>query len=276
MIDSKTTFMGYRRENGRVGVRNHVLILPVDDLTPLFGIQMLTAGFVLWPLAQPDNGAQKGLVAGLALLAGGLALTLFIRSEEPWSPRFPQVSYVGYLVDQDTGKAWRYSPPVDKTAWTERVLGADGGKAALLSHWSWRRPQRAVAAPVVAEPSPQVTLAKQADGSLRLAVVPPPGARTMTLQVRSSVTGRATSLAGVPITLPLPPGKWVRLMWQAPGNGPDLAIRPSGPGRLDVRYSAGIERWPASVAPLPPRPADVMAWDTSDSTFVTGTRAFTW
>src|SRR5512141_1097591 len=26
-------FMGYRRENGRVGVRNHVIILPVDDLS---------------------------------------------------------------------------------------------------------------------------------------------------------------------------------------------------------------------------------------------------
>ena len=33
MISSKTTFLGYRRENGRVGVRNHVLILPVDDLS---------------------------------------------------------------------------------------------------------------------------------------------------------------------------------------------------------------------------------------------------
>jgi (2R)-sulfolactate sulfo-lyase subunit beta len=28
-----TKFMGYRRENGRVGVRNHVLILPLDDLS---------------------------------------------------------------------------------------------------------------------------------------------------------------------------------------------------------------------------------------------------
>ena len=26
-------FMGYRRENGRVGVRNHVAILPVDDIS---------------------------------------------------------------------------------------------------------------------------------------------------------------------------------------------------------------------------------------------------
>jgi len=33
MINSKTTFRGYRRENGRVGVRNHVIILPVDDLS---------------------------------------------------------------------------------------------------------------------------------------------------------------------------------------------------------------------------------------------------
>ncbi len=33
MISSTTTFMGYRRENGRVGVRNHVIILPVDDIS---------------------------------------------------------------------------------------------------------------------------------------------------------------------------------------------------------------------------------------------------
>jgi len=30
---SKATFRGYRRDNGRVGVRNHVLVLPVDDLS---------------------------------------------------------------------------------------------------------------------------------------------------------------------------------------------------------------------------------------------------
>src|SRR5687768_13034309 len=30
---SKSTFWGYKRENARVGVRNHVVILPVDDLS---------------------------------------------------------------------------------------------------------------------------------------------------------------------------------------------------------------------------------------------------
>jgi (2R)-sulfolactate sulfo-lyase subunit beta len=33
MINSKTTFWGYRRENGRVGVRNKIIILPLDDLS---------------------------------------------------------------------------------------------------------------------------------------------------------------------------------------------------------------------------------------------------
>ena len=33
MINANTTFRGYRRENGRVGVRNHVIILPVDDIS---------------------------------------------------------------------------------------------------------------------------------------------------------------------------------------------------------------------------------------------------
>ena len=30
---SKATFWGFKRENGRIGVRNHVIILPVDDLS---------------------------------------------------------------------------------------------------------------------------------------------------------------------------------------------------------------------------------------------------
>jgi (2R)-sulfolactate sulfo-lyase subunit beta len=32
-VGGSTKFMGYRRENGRVGVRNHVAVLPVDDIS---------------------------------------------------------------------------------------------------------------------------------------------------------------------------------------------------------------------------------------------------
>src|ERR1700712_5847217 len=33
IISKDTTFLGYRRENGRGGIRNHVIILPLDDLS---------------------------------------------------------------------------------------------------------------------------------------------------------------------------------------------------------------------------------------------------
>ncbi|MDI6747506.1 MAG: UxaA family hydrolase [Rhodocyclaceae bacterium] len=33
MLSKKSTILGYRRENGRVGIRNHVIILPVDDIS---------------------------------------------------------------------------------------------------------------------------------------------------------------------------------------------------------------------------------------------------
>ena len=33
IVNQQTTFLGYRRENGRVGIRNHVIILPLDDLS---------------------------------------------------------------------------------------------------------------------------------------------------------------------------------------------------------------------------------------------------
>lgn len=32
-MNNHTKFLGYRRENGRVGIRNHVVILPVDDIS---------------------------------------------------------------------------------------------------------------------------------------------------------------------------------------------------------------------------------------------------
>ena len=32
-MGSKPRLMGYRRENGTMGIRNHVIILPLDDLS---------------------------------------------------------------------------------------------------------------------------------------------------------------------------------------------------------------------------------------------------
>lgn len=42
----KNTFLGYERENGKVGVRNHVLIIPVDDIsnTAAMSVEKAVAG----------------------------------------------------------------------------------------------------------------------------------------------------------------------------------------------------------------------------------------
>lgn len=246
------------------------------DMMALFSLQMITAGLVVWPLAQPDKGARKGLVVGTSLLIGGIAITLFVRSEDPWTPRFPQVTYVGYQMDQDTGRAWRFSPEFDHTAWTEAALRADGGEIGKHAHWAWRRPMLAAPARPIAEPRPAMSLTRTPDGAVRLDIVAPPGGRTLNLRVRATAPGRVTAINGVPADLTLIPGQWVQVGWAAAAHPLALTIRPGGPGRLDVRYVAEIDRWPAAIAALPPRPADLMPWDNSDSTFLVGTRAFTW
>jgi hypothetical protein len=55
-----------------------------------------------------------------------------------------------------------------------------------------------------------------------------------------------------------------------------LSLQPTGPGRLDVRYVVAFDAWPQGATPLPQRPTDLMPWDDSDSTFVTGSRAYAW
>ncbi len=48
---TNTKFMGYRRENGAVGIRNHVVILPLDDLsnTAAEGVAKLIEGTIALP-----------------------------------------------------------------------------------------------------------------------------------------------------------------------------------------------------------------------------------
>ena len=84
------------------------------------------------------------------------------------------------------------------------------------------------------------------------------------------------AINGAPLAMSLTPGQWTEVSWATAQQPVDLAIRTTGPGRMDVRYIIGSPGWPTEAAPLPARPADLMPWDDSDSTFVVGTRAFAW
>jgi hypothetical protein len=246
------------------------------DLMPVFALPMLTAGLVLWPLAQPEPGLTPARYVGVGLLVGGLALTLIVRSADPWSPRYPDIAYIGYTIDQDLGRAWRFSPRGASSVWSDQALRGDGGAVQTLTHWSWREPMLAAPAKPLPAPSPVISLARGPGGDLALNAAAPAGARVLTLNLRASSAGRLTRIGGVPIDLALPSGRWVRVRWMAARGPLALSLQPTGPGRLDVRYVVAFDAWPQGATPLPQRPTDLMPWDDSDSTFVTGSRAYAW
>ena len=94
MISSKTTFWGYRRENGRVGVRNHVLILPVDDLSNAAAEAVANnikgAMAIPHPYGRLQFGADLDLHFRTLIGAGSnpnVAAVVVICIEESWAKR---------------------------------------------------------------------------------------------------------------------------------------------------------------------------------------------
>ena len=94
MISGKTTFQGYRRENGRVGIRNHVLILPVDDLSnaaaEAVAHNIKGAMAIPHPYGRLQFGADLDLHFRTLIGAGSnpnVAAVVVICIEEQWAKR---------------------------------------------------------------------------------------------------------------------------------------------------------------------------------------------
>src|SRR5512147_2910397 len=94
MISSKTTFRGYRRENGRVGVRNHVIILPVDDLSNAAAEAVANnvkgAMAIPHPYGRLQFGADLDLHFRTLIGAGSnpnVAAVVVVGIEEGWTKR---------------------------------------------------------------------------------------------------------------------------------------------------------------------------------------------
>lgn len=247
------------------------------DLVELMAVPLLAACAVIWPLAQPAEGAPPERLIGPALIIVGLAVTVAVRVNDPYDARFPQASYVVYEEDQDARRAWFVSATPQLPRWSRQVLTSAGGRIDRFSNWVWQRPVDAAPAPFVAEPAPEITLARQPDGSLVLKAVPPPGAREIALGLQPDTFATLRSIQGARLSMPLAPGARSLVRWDAaPEGGVTLVIRPAGPGHMTVSYNAKLEGWPAGAPPLPPRPRNVMPFNDSDSTYVTGTRTLAW
>ena len=94
MISGKTTFQGYRREKGRVGIRNHVLILPVDDLSnaaaEAVAHNIKGAMAIPHPYGRLQFGADLDLHFRTLIGAGSnpnVAAVVVICIEEQWAKR---------------------------------------------------------------------------------------------------------------------------------------------------------------------------------------------
>jgi len=94
VIDLNTTFRGYRRDNGRVGVRNHVIILPVDDLSNAASLAVENNIKGTMALPHPYGRLQFGADLDLhfrTLIGTGsnpnVAAVIVIGIEEGWTKR---------------------------------------------------------------------------------------------------------------------------------------------------------------------------------------------
>jgi (2R)-sulfolactate sulfo-lyase subunit beta len=102
-----TTFLGYERENGKVGTRNHVLIIPLDDLsnTAALGVERLVQGTraVPHPYGRLQFGPDLDLL--FRTLAGlgrnpNVAAALVVGIEPKWTQKVgDSISLTGKHVE---------------------------------------------------------------------------------------------------------------------------------------------------------------------------------
>ncbi|WP_287950047.1 UxaA family hydrolase [Acidiplasma sp.] len=102
-----STFMGYERENGRIGTRNHVLIIPVDDLSNTVAAAVENNIFGTRAILHPYGRLQFGADLDLTFrtLAGygrnpNVASAIVVGIEDNWTNRIAdQISQTGKHVE---------------------------------------------------------------------------------------------------------------------------------------------------------------------------------
>src|SRR5690606_41381628 len=94
IVHASTTFRGYRRDNGRAGVRNHVIVLPVDDISNAAAEAIANNIKGTMALPHPYGRLQCGedLELNFRTLIGtgsnpNVAAVLVVGIEEGWTKR---------------------------------------------------------------------------------------------------------------------------------------------------------------------------------------------
>ncbi|HEY2661032.1 MAG TPA: M20/M25/M40 family metallo-hydrolase, partial [Caulobacteraceae bacterium] len=250
-------------------------LLQALDVPELPVLPLWLTALVLWPLMGPAAASRRlSLAPAAGLVALGVGLSLWLHFTTPWSPRHPRAAEPCYLVDHDSGQAYRISPFMPDR-WARDVLTADGGAIGMHAFPGFRRDAWAAPARAVKAEAPPINLAQAIDGTVTLHA----GlghASELALDLRVDAPVRDARLNGEPVAILAKPGQWVHLRWQAAPEGVSASFKPLGHGTVEVRYAAYTPSWPADAKPLPPMPNAVMAWNMAGSTIVTGTLRSNW
>ena len=241
---------------------------------------LLLAAMVVWPMVfhgEPEH--QSHSTAGNFLILLGLAVALWLHAISPWSARHPRIAMPLYVVDNDSGGAFRVSPYAPDP-WVTAVLEADGGAVGRRAFpglgftRSTERPWAATARKVV-PPAFTLTQSRGPDGTVSFHA----GGQAeglLSLRLRPNARVSDVRVNGVPTSVLRKPGEWTDLVWRAAPQGVTISFQAAGPGTLDIRYAQATPDWPAGAVALPPMPAKLMPWNLAGSTVVTGTRRVTW
>ena len=230
------------------------------DTAPVCALFAWLAAMIVWPLVPSAQDGRPGsiaraLVPALFCLAVGLGIVGVLRFTNPWSARYPRA--VTPEIVEMGNKAWRASlPPLD--GWTRAFLGA--GPITDLNDIAGQPRLIATAQAGLAPPSTVVSLTPAPGGGETLTAQFDRAARDLALDVKAD-TPVTASIEGLPATSAFRPGLWTHVVWRAqPGGTFTLTLQGAHPGSVDIRYALSQASWPAGAGPIPPLPADHMAW----------------
>jgi hypothetical protein len=251
-----------------LGMAHFVALGVGADLPSALAVFALVAALILTPWLWSRTRGQ--VIGGALAVVVGLGLVLAVRLTDPSSPRHPRATEVYYLADADSGAFWRVSAMPDADAWTRAVLTADGGKAVERAIRGFGEKLLVAPAKPIAVARPQATMSTDAKGRTTVRVVEAADSRQVRFSVRSDkpITAATTNGKRVAMT-----AKTLSVYWTSPGRPIELVLDTAPGARLDVKVAEVRDGWPKDAKPLPPRPADAMAWGDSDVTVSLATPA---
>ena len=246
------------------------------DLPELPALTLWLGAIVLWPLAWPARPEPLRAMAPAAVcLVIGLGIAAFLALTSPWSARYPQAAAPLYVVDHDSGRAWRASAEAPD-AWTKAVLTADGGAISRRGFPTFRRPLFAAPAAAVAVQPPGLTTSTAADGTVTISLQMAAGTGEVAVALRPNTFVSAPAINGRSTGILTAPGKWTRIRWSRSAEPLTISFKPAGHGAADLEYAASLDGWPPSAKPLPPMPPTVMGFGDAGDTVVVGTQKAKW